>query len=61
MPDFLSEVYNDLPSSANLHKFLVDNYLANVHALYPVVGDEEPFLDPNNGNPQPGRSPIQQF
>lgn len=60
-PDILSELYDDLPPSANLHKFLVDNYRANIHALYPVVDDVEPFLDPNNGNYRPCQSPTQQF
>lgn len=42
---FLPSLYDTTPS-AELHSFLLQNYRTNLQALYPVLDDDEPLLDP---------------
>lgn len=59
-PSFLPDLYDTGPPSADLHAFLLHNYRANLHVLYPVFDDDEPLLDPRRDRGAEV-TPAQQF
>ena len=59
-PSFLPDLYDTGLPSADLHTVLLNNYRTNVHALYPVLDDDESLLDTRR-NYEADETPTQQF
>lgn len=59
-PAFLTDLYDIGPPSTELHSFLLKNYRTNINALYPVLDEDDPLLDPHRSY-KAEESPAHQF